>query len=466
MSIISTLSSTQIAGLLAAEQKTLQQPISIWDASIQTDQAMISAWGKIGGAMSALNTAVSGISDLTSINNRGVTSSDTSVGSATIQRNAPSGSYALTGVKLAKAQTVYSSSFSSASATVGSSSGALTLNFGSGSTETVNVTSADMNLQGIAQAINNVSGGQVTASIVGGSSGDRLVLTGNNTGSSQSFSVSGSGALSGFSYAASGSANTMVLGGAARNATLSVNGVPISSNTNTLTSAIPSGSVTLMGSGSTTLSVAVDASGLSTAVSSVVSKLNSAVSTIQKETAYAGSASGSSASGSASKNGPLLGNFSASDMATQLLGAVSSLYANTSTNGSSGLSGADIGISVSKTGSVTFDSATFSSAYKANPSAVETLVTQLYSSVNAISSVATNSAGSGTVGTQKQSLTNDINSLQSEITQQDQFVASQMQIYQAQYAQMESKQSSLSLTSQYLSLLGSGSGSGSSKSGG
>lgn len=163
MSIISTLSSTQIAGLLAAEQKTLQQPISIWDASIQTDQAMISGWGKIGGAMSALSTAVSGISDLATINNRGVTSSDTSVASATIQRNAPSGSYALTGVKLAKAQTVYSSSFSSASAAVGSSSGALTLNFGSGSTETVNVTSADMNLQGIAQAINNVSGGQVTA---------------------------------------------------------------------------------------------------------------------------------------------------------------------------------------------------------------------------------------------------------------------------------------------------------------
>lgn len=463
MSIISTLSSSQISSLLAAEQKTLEQPITIWDASIQNDQTMISAWGKVGGAMSALNTALSGISKPTTLNNRGVTSSDTSVATATIQQNAPVGTYNLSGVKLAKAQTVYSSSFSSASAPIGSGSGALTIKFGSGSTETVNVSSANTTLQGIAQAINNVSSGQVTASVIGGSSGDRLVLTGNQTGSSQSFSVSGSGALSGFSYSASGSANTMILGGAARNATLSVNGVPVSSNTNTLKSAIPSGSVTLAGSGSTTLSVAVNSNTLSTAVSSVISKLNSAVSTIHKETAYAGS--GSSGSGSSKKqNGPLLGNFSASDMADQLLSAVSNLYASTSANGSSGLSGADIGISISKTGAVTFDSSKFASAYQSNPTAVETLVSQLYTNVNAISSVATNSAGSGTVGTEKKSLTNDINSLQNEITQQNKFVASQMQDYQSQYAQMESMQSSLSTASQYLSLLGSGSGS--SKSGG
>lgn len=453
---ISSLSQQQITSLLAAEQQQLSQPINNWKAQIQSDQTKLSAWGKVAGAMSSLNSAVNAISDPTSFDNRSATSSDTTVASASVQRGAASGSYRLTSVTLAQAQALYSQSYASGSTSLGSSSGALQFTFGSGQTETVNVTSANMNLAGVAQAINQVSGGQVKASLVGGTGGERLVLTGNQTGSGQSFSVSGTGALGQFQYASGSSANTMTVARSAQDATLNVNGVPVRSSTDTLANVLPSGSVTLTGSGSTTISVSVDATKLSQAVSSMVSKLDSAVSTLHKETALK---TGSSSSGSSqTQAGPLLGNYAASDMANQLLSAVSGL------SGSS-LSGHAIGISVSQDGSVSFDSGAFASAYQSNPSGVEALVKQLYNKVHAITSTATNAANNGIVDAQKKSLNSDVKSLQSQMKQQNQFIQAQMQIYAQEYSQLVSTQSSLSMQSNYLSLFTNSSGSGSSQNG-
>lgn len=462
MSVISQLSQTQITSLMGSEQAQLNQPIVVWETQVKSDQALLSAWGAIAGAMSSLASAASAISDPTSFDNRTAASSDTSVATATVQRDAPAGTYSLSAVKMAQSQELYSGNYASASAAMGTGSGSLTFSFGSGSTETVSVSSADMTLSGVAQAINEVAGGKVSASIVGGTSGERLVVTGDTTGSSQSFSVTGAGALSALHYTLGGSSSgAMTVARAARNASLSVNGVPISSSTNTLTTAVPSGSVTLAGSGSTTVSVGVDATPLGQAVSSVVSKLNNAVATIQKQTAY--NAGSSSAAGSSSKkaNGPLLGNYTATSLSTELLGAVSGLS-------TTGLSAADIGITIGNNGAVSFDSGTFASAYQSNPSGVDTLVSQLYAQVNAITTAAvgssTGSSGStsGIINAQQNSLNNSVKNLQAEITQQSAFVKAQLQIYADQFTQLEQSQSSLSVTSSYLSLLtGSGSSNGS-----
>lgn len=451
-STISTLSQTQIASLLQSEQSQLSQPINNWTAQIKSDQTQLSAWGKVAGAMSSLDSAVNAISDPTSFDNRSATSSDQSVATATVKRGASAGSYSLSNVKLAQTESLYSNTYASGSTSMGSSSGSLVFNFGSGSSETVKVSAGSMTLKGVAQAINQVSGGRVTANLVGGTGGERLVLTGNQTGSSQSFAVSGKGGLSQFQYASGGgSSNTLTQARAARDATLNVNGVPLSSASNTLTGAIPSGSVTLSGSGSTTVSVAVDASKLSQTTAGVINKLNSAVKLINKETAFS---SGSGSGSSSSKSGPLLGDYSASNMANKLESAVSGLSTN-------GLSGRDMGITVNKDGTVSFDSGSFNSAYKSNPSGVENLVKQLYTQVQAVTSTATNSAKNGIVDEQKSSLNNTINSLQNQIQQQNQFVQSQMQIYQQQYTQLLNTQQNYTLYNNYLNLM-SGSGGGSS----
>lgn len=454
-SIISTLSQSQIQSLLQAEQVRLQQPINNWQSQIRSDQTQLSAWGKVGGALSSLNSAVNAIQTPSSFNDRGATSSDQTVATATVQQGASTSSYSLANVKLAQTQSLYSGTYASGSAKLGSSSGSLVFKLASGSTETVNVKASNMTLNGVAQAINNVSGGQVSASVIGGSGSERLVLSGKQTGSSQSFSVTGKGGLSGLQYTASGgSSNTLTQARAARNATLNVNGVPVSSTTNTLKNAIPSATLTLTGSGSTNVSVNTDTSKLSSAVSSMVKKLNSAISIIQKETQF------SKGSGSASsKSGPLLGNFSISNMASQLESAVSG--ASTST-----LAVRDIGLTINNDGSVSFDASKLAAAYKSNPSGVNALVSQLYSRLHPITSAATNSSQTGVVGDQQKSLKSDIKNLKAEITQQQQSSQSQMQIYQREYSNLLGVQAHYQTVSSYLGLFSASGSSGGSSSGG
>jgi flagellar hook-associated protein 2 len=442
MSGISQLSQQQITSLIQAKQKQLSQPINNWKSQIKTDQTELSSWGKVAGAMSSLSTAVDAISDPAGFDDRGVTSSDESIASATTKRGAVEGHYDLTDIELAQSQSVYSESYASGSDSLGTSAGSLTFTFGSGESESVNVDTADMTLDGLAQAINQASGGQVKASLVGGSGGERLVLTGDQTGADGAFTVSGTGGLSQFSYDPSGSANTMTAARAARDASLKVNGVPVSSPTNTLDGVIPDGTVTLAGSGSATLDVNVDASKLSGAVSAVISKLGDAVAEINKETAY----KPASDDDSKGKAGPLLGNYSVSSIGNQLLSSLSGLA-------TTGLSGRDIGITVDKDGSVSFDKSQFESAYASNPTATEGLVKQLYTRVHSIADAAVNTVGNGIVDSQKTALNNDIKSLQSQITQQSDFVTMQMQIYAQQFTRLLSSQSSLSVDSDYLSLL-------------
>jgi flagellar hook-associated protein 2 len=442
MSVISKLSQQQITSLLQSKQKQLSQPITNWTSQIASDQTELSAWGKVAGAMSSLNTAVDAISDPGSFDDRGATSSDESIASATVKRGAPQGRYDLTDIALAQSQSVYSESYASGSDSLGTSAGSLTFTFGSGESETVKVDTADMTLNGLAQAINQASG-QVKASLVGGVGGERLVLTGEQTGSDGAFSVSGTGGLSQFSYDPSGGSNTMTAARAARDASLKVNGVPVSSPTNTLDGVIPDGTVTLAGSGSVTLNVDVDASKLSGPVSAVISKLGDAVAEIDKETAYQPASASSDA-----KAGPLLGNYSVSSLGNRLLSNLSGLA-------TSGLSGRDIGITVDKDGSVSFDKSQFESAYASDPAATEDLVKQLYAQLHSVTDAVVNSAGNGIVDNQKTALNNDIKSLQAQIKQQNDFVTMQMQIYAQQFTRLLSAQSGLSIDSDYLSLLNS-----------
>lgn len=441
-SAISTLSQSQISSLEQSEKTLLLQPVQNWQNQITTDQTKLSAWGSISGAISSLDTALSSISDPATVNNRTATSSDKSIATATVSKDAKPGQYNLSNVKLAKTQELYSKSYASASTALGGgSSGSLTFSFANGKSETINVSAANNSLNGIAQAINQKTDGAVSASVIGGSTGDRLAFTGNETGSQQAFTVSGAGGLSGLGYNASGS-GTLTQARAATNATLKVNGVPVSGNSNTLTSVIPDGSITLAGSGSASIGVKVDSTKLSTSVSSVISKINSAVSTIDKTTALN---KGSGSSGG--QAGPLLGNYSASDLSNELLSAVSGLSTGT-------VSGRGIGITISKDGSVKFDSDTFAAAFKSNPSGVNDLVKQLHESVGNISKSALGTNGTGGfIKSRTTSLNQSVSSLKTEITQQSSFVNQQMNIYIQQFGELQSKQNALQTQSNYLSLL-------------
>ncbi|WP_234731526.1 flagellar filament capping protein FliD [Acidocella facilis] len=448
-SSISSLSSATIQTQVASYEKTLELPVTALKNEITTDKAEISAWGSIQSSVSTLSSALSGIKDVASINNRTATSAQTTIATASATNSAATGTYTLSNIKLATGQSIYSALQGSAGAKLSGGAGSMTFTMKGGATETVAVSSASMTLTGIAAAINKQAGG-VKANIVTAASGTRLVLQSSATGSAGAFSVTGTGALSRFAYSAA-SPGSETLTQSAKDASLSLNGVPITSASNTLSNAVGGLTVKLAASGSTSISVASSPSSLSTALSQVSTDLNKAISTIAGQIKYVSSASAakaSAASASAStKSGPLLGNFTATDLSSQLMSSVSEAQA-------SGISAASIGLKVGTSGAISFDSTSFASAYAKNPKAVQTLVSQIYTSLSTVTKAAigSGSASTGTIGAATSGLTTTDNSITTQITQMTKIDTALINNLLNQYATAESSQTSASISQAYLSV--------------
>ncbi|SHE57578.1 flagellar filament capping protein FliD [Acidocella aminolytica] len=463
MSSVSSLSSSAINSEIATVTKQLEAPITNLQTQITSDKAIISAWGSISGAVSSLTDSLSNIKSLSTINNRAVTSSDTAVATASVNSSAATGAYNLTGVTLAKGQEIYSGLVSSGAATLSGGAGSLAITLKSGKSETISLGSGSMTLSNVAAAINKQAGG-VKASIVSSTNGARLVLNSSGTGSSAAFSVSGTGALAQFSYS-SASPGSEVLVQTAANAALTLNGIPITSASNTLGSAIAGVTISLASSGNASVSVSSSPVALSSDLSGVAKSLNAAITAIASQTKYTSAKSSASGSSSSSaKAGVLLGNFSATNLKNQLMSAVSTLE-------SSGLSANAIGLSVTSSGGISFNSTAFSSAYAKSPTSVGSLVSKLYTSLSNIAASATGkSASSSVTGTsitgfisaQTKSLNDSINSIEQQITLMTKQSSATLKNLANEYTAAENKASSASIVKAYLSVF---SGSSSSSSG-
>ncbi len=170
------------------------------------------------------------------MNNRAVTSTTSTVATATAAINSATGTYNLANVTLAKTQEIYSALQTSASSTLSGGAGSLTFTLKSGKTETVSLASGSLSLNAIAKAVNATKGG-VQASVVNSSTGARLVFQGSCNGQQPGlFGGRHGGAVAQFAYTTA-SPGTDVLAQAAANASLTLNGVPVTSATNTLVAA-------------------------------------------------------------------------------------------------------------------------------------------------------------------------------------------------------------------------------------
>jgi flagellar hook-associated protein 2 len=333
---------------------------------------------------------------------------------------------------------------------LGTSSGTLKFKFGSGSAgKSVQIGSGSLTASAIATAINAKSGSLgVEASLVTTDGSDHLVLKSTATGASQAFSVSGTGGLSNFSY--SPSAEPFTSTSTAANATVDINGVPVSNSTNTVGSAVTGLTIDLAGAGDTTIKVSNSPQGLTTAVSTVATSLNAAIAGITAEIKYTPATKSSGGSGStAATAGPLIGNFTATSLESELLQAVSGAEA-------SGFSAASIGLSVSSAGKISFTSSTFQSAYNSNPTGVEKLVSSIYTTLNAITTGALGSADNssgGTIAAQTTALDADVTSITSQVALITTDNNDALQILISEYATAETTAENATISEDYLSLI-------------
>ena len=272
-----------ISQLMAAEQ----QPLTNIDAKAQKIDARISAYGKISSALSSLLSAAKALNTPTTIGAFTATLSDTTLGTATASTSAAAGAYTLNVTNLAKAHTLYSTSYGGSTTVVGD--GSLQITSGS-NTFNVTIDNTNHTLEGIRDAINaSSSNTSVAASIVTDANGARLVLSAKNTGSTNAISVvvteSGAPGLAQLSYTAG--AFNLSEATPAQNAQLTINGIPISSATKTISSAITGVTLNLTkDSGTATLTVARDSEGIKKAAETFASAYSKLVSQVKSLTAF------------------------------------------------------------------------------------------------------------------------------------------------------------------------------------
>lgn len=359
MAVSSVLSSAQITSLIQQASAAYQAPAKALQAQEKPIEAQISALNKVESALSSLQSALGSLADISTLAQRSVTESPDGAVTASVTNAATPGTYSLSGIHLAQSQRLISSGSASASGTLGS--GSIAIQVGGGSATTIAVTSGQSSLDAIATAINQASAG-VTASVVYDGASYHLVLSGNATGAANAFTVSGSGALSGLSYS-SGTSGGLSQATAAADAGFTLNGIAITSGSNTITGVVNGLTLTLAASGSATVTVASDVSALDKAANSVVTALNGVLSTIDQFASYS----------PASGGGPLFGDIGVQVLRSGLLNAIASPFSAGAPGTPYNSLGA-VGFGITSGGTVTFDDAKFQSAAAANYGAVASLL--------------------------------------------------------------------------------------------
>ena len=277
LGIGSGLDSNSIVTKLMAIER---QPLTTLSQKESSFSAKISALGTIKSRLSDLQSAATTLGDPNKLAAFKATVGDGDVISASAGTFAKNGSYSVEVVQLAKAQ----KSFSSIQG-AGTSYGAGTLSFTiNGNTQDVVLASGGNSLQDVANAIND-AGIDVQATVVTGDAGSRLVLTAKNTGTDNAFSLSVSGGdanLTGLATFDGAHPNAAT----ALDAIIKVEGETVTSQSNTVTSAIANVTINATTVGTSTLDVARDNSGIETAVKAFVDAYNSLRNDITAKTAY------------------------------------------------------------------------------------------------------------------------------------------------------------------------------------
>ena len=373
----SSLNVTDIVNqLLDAERTPKQKRLDLKEGTLQ---AQLSAFGTLKSALSSFQSAVQKLDADTDFEKYTASVANSDLFTATTSSVATAGNYSVEVSQLAQAHGLASAAFANSTDVVAATGGTLTFNFGSNdydpatdtySTFTANpdktskdvVIKAGSTLEDVRDAINTASIG-VRANIVNDGSGYVLTLVAEDTGADNSLNISSSGdaGLAAFEFRVG--VTTMEQTLAAKDASLKIDGLAVTRDSNTVTGVINGVTLNLLDAGSTTLNVSQDTSTIIDAVDGLVSAYNDVMNTIK------GSSSVDAGTGGAAV---LVGD--------STLRAIASQFRNIIGSKVSGIYGpyrslVDLGVTTQDDGSLKLDAATLQSALEADPSTVAKLFT-------------------------------------------------------------------------------------------
>jgi flagellar hook-associated protein 2 len=359
--LISGLDTTALIDNLMSIEK---QPRDLLATQQATQQKAIDAAKAIETKLTALSLAAGYLQRSSGWMLRTGTTTDDSVATVSADAGAAIAGFSFTVDVLATAHGVVTNTSVAGTDTVIASGGSISLTVGGESTV---VSVGGGTLSEVATAINDAAIG-VRAAIVNTGSGYRLQLTSSSTGAASEFTVdSGLDAgVGGTSITSQGTDAKITIGSGP-------GAYSVTSSSNRFANIVPGVSVTVKKTSATpvTVGVAADTEALAKSIQAMVDAANDALAEITAQTKY------DAATKTAS---PLTGDTAVRRLAQNLTRAVTEAVSQSSLV-SPGLAG----VSVDRTGKVTFDKGTFLDAYAKDPAAVERLFVQGATSTGSVS---------------------------------------------------------------------------------
>ena len=374
-----------VTGLIEAERAPVANRLAFKQQNLTAE---LSAFGLLRSSLAQFQSSLSGLQSNTAFDAKDISLSNDSIFSASVENFADVGSYSVEVTALARAQSLASNAataFTTVDDVIGE--GTLTIQFGTTTTlpysftpdsgqspQVIDVSAANGNntLSGLRDYIND-NEFDVQASIVNDGSGYRMVLTSERTGALNSMEITVTGDTdandndnSGLSQLAfNASAQTgMLQTVAAQDAALSINGLDITRDSNSVTGAINGVTLDLLKAEMNTI-VKVDVSESRSQVTASINGFVEAYNELEKNIDSLTAFDPETGTGSV-----LIGDFTVRSISSQirniLFGSVSGLSGNVR-------SLVDIGITTNSSGTLDVDSAKLADALKNYGPEVEAL---------------------------------------------------------------------------------------------
>lgn len=413
-------------------------------------QAKLSAYGKLQAAVSAFQVAAQVVAKSDSYG--AITSAAGSDAiSATTTTTAIPGQYAIQVDQLATSQTLVFDGRGDRTTAIGAD-GTLSITTADGKTHTLDLTGGDTSLNGLVKAINAKTDIGVNATIVndGGASPYRLLLTSRATGTQAAvseISVAGNADLQAFlgtsitaDASGSTSSNPAIQVQAAQDATLSVNGIAITSHTNTVDNVIDGVTLSLnkVTTTATSLTLSRDNSVAKKAITDFVSAYNTLQSTMKSLTAFDVDSQTSSV---------LTGDSVARSVQTRMQGALTGAIDSTT-----GTTLASIGITTDPTtGQLKVDQTKLDKALSGNMNGVKSLLTGSTGIGTRVGAAADTFTRSGGIfSTTTDGLNKTIADIKQQYDATSSLIDQRMATYRTQFTQLDSMVTQMNSLSSYL----------------
>lgn len=427
-------SGMDLEGLVTSLMEVEKRPLTQLQKQTASYNTKISSLGKLSSSLSALQTAAKNLQPATLQSpldkfakyeaSLTKTASGGEIGTVTADTGAVAGSYKLNVTQLAQGQKITSGALDNISA------GTLKISVDGQDTD-INIT--DTSAEGIRNAINQAKTG-VTATIVNGNDGPRLMLSGEE-GASKAFSLSG---VAGLEYDASANSGSFTRAQAAQNAAFTVDGIAASSASNKVTGVVEGVTLNLTGTGESTLNVKQDnTTNLKKSLEEFVTAYNNAVSSMASMGSY---------NADTKVAGELQGNTILRN-AQQTLSKL--VFDTTSTTDGVSQRLADIGISFKTSdGKLALDADKLTAAIDKNPGAVANLASNVGDAFNTAMDRIVGTGGQIQSSTDAMRLTvKDLESRQEALSLRLEGIEKR---YRTQFSALDTLMSSMNSVSSYL----------------